>query len=110
MKELQGKVALVTGGTRGIGRSIALALADAGADVLFSYQHSSQQAEEVCQAIREKGVRSKGYQADVASAEAVQVHAEDFIPHQFRHLQEGFVSVNACIIDQNGNGPELSQS
>jgi 3-oxoacyl-(acyl-carrier-protein) reductase len=72
MKELQGKVSLVTGGTRGIGRAICLALADAGADVLFSYQHSTQAADEVCALIRAKGVRAKAYQADVASYEAVQ--------------------------------------
>ena len=47
MKELQGKVCLVTGATRGIGRATALALADAGADVLFSYAQSKDQALEV---------------------------------------------------------------
>ncbi len=72
MKELEGKISFVTGGTRGIGRAICLALADAGSDVLFSYQHSTQQADEVCAAIRAKGVRAKSYQADVASYEAVQ--------------------------------------
>ncbi len=72
MKELEGKVSFVTGGTRGIGRAIALALADAGADVLFSYQHSGQAAEEVCKAIQAKGVRAKSYQADMASYDAVQ--------------------------------------
>lgn len=72
MKELQGKVSLVTGGTRGIGRAIVMGLAEAGSDVLFSYQHSTQQADQVCKEVQQKGVRCKGYQADVASAEAVQ--------------------------------------
>ncbi len=72
MKELSGKISLVTGGTRGIGRAIALGLAEAGSDVLFSYQHSTQAAEEVCKAIRDQGVRAKAYQADVSNAEAVQ--------------------------------------
>jgi 3-oxoacyl-(acyl-carrier-protein) reductase len=72
MKELKDKISLVTGGTRGIGRATALALADAGADVLFSYAQSKDQAQEVEKLIREKGVRSQGYQANVASAEEVQ--------------------------------------
>ena len=71
MKELKGRICLVTGGTRGIGRATALALAEAGADVVFSYQHSTEQAEEVAKLIAEKGVRAKGYQADVGSVEEV---------------------------------------
>jgi 3-oxoacyl-(acyl-carrier-protein) reductase len=72
MKELQGKVSLITGGTRGIGRAIALALAREGADVLFSYQHSKDRAEELCRTLCQQGVRSRAYQADAAKAEEVQ--------------------------------------
>lgn len=75
MKELQGKVCLVTGATRGIGRAVALALADAGADVLFNYVQSTEQAREVEQLIRDKGVRAQSYQADVASVEDVEAMA-----------------------------------
>jgi 3-oxoacyl-(acyl-carrier-protein) reductase len=75
MKELQGKVCLVTGATRGIGRATAMALADAGADVLFSYAQSKEQALEVEKLLRDKGVRAQGYQADVASADEVQAMA-----------------------------------
>jgi len=71
MKELQGKVCLVTGGTRGIGRATALALAEVGADVLFSFQHSKEQAGELEKVILEKGVRTRGYQANVGVAEEV---------------------------------------
>ncbi len=74
-KELQGKVCLVTGATRGIGRATAMALADAGADVLFSYAQSKEQALEVEKLLRDKGVRAQGYQANVASAEEVQAMA-----------------------------------
>lgn len=72
MKELQGKVCFVTGGTRGIGRAIVVALAREGADVLFSYQHSKEQAEEVCAQVREYGVRSRAYQANAANSDEVQ--------------------------------------
>jgi 3-oxoacyl-(acyl-carrier-protein) reductase len=75
MKELAGKVCLVTGGTRGIGRATALAFAEAGADVVFSYQHSTEQAQEVTTRIAEKGVRARGYQADVGSVEDVRTMA-----------------------------------
>jgi 3-oxoacyl-[acyl-carrier protein] reductase len=68
MKDLQGKVCLITGGSRGIGRAIALAMADAGADVAFTYLNNKEKAEEVCLAVREKGVRCKGYCGDAASA------------------------------------------
>jgi len=77
MKDLQGKLCLVTGGTRGIGRATALALADAGADVLFSYVHSEEQAREVEKLLRDKGVRAQGYQADAGSAEQVQAMAAE---------------------------------
>jgi 3-oxoacyl-(acyl-carrier-protein) reductase len=72
MKDLQGKVCFVTGGTRGIGRAVAHALAAAGADVLFSYQHSKERAEQACKSLAEHGVRSRAYQANAASSEEVQ--------------------------------------
>jgi len=72
MKELAGKVCFVTGASRGIGRAIALALARDGADVLFTYQHSQEQADALCKTILEQGVRSRAYQANAARAEEVQ--------------------------------------
>lgn len=72
-KELQGKVCLVTGGSRGIGRAIVHAMANAGADVAFTYHHSTSQAEELACSIREENhVRCHAYQADVASSEEMQ--------------------------------------
>jgi 3-oxoacyl-[acyl-carrier protein] reductase len=61
---LEGKTALVTGGSRGIGRAIALELARAGADVTLSYRSGKDEAEEVA---REAGARA--VEADVADPE-----------------------------------------
>jgi 3-oxoacyl-[acyl-carrier protein] reductase len=69
IKELERKVCFITGGSRGIGRAIALAMADAGADIAFTYIHNLEMAEEVCQAVCAKGVRCKAYQNDAASVE-----------------------------------------
>ena len=52
----------MTGATRGIGRATALALADAGADVVFDYVHSTDQAREVEGLLRAKGVRAAASQ------------------------------------------------
>ena len=61
---LEGKIALVTGGGRGIGKAIALDLADAGADVVITYSRSADAAEEVVSQIKAKGRKSKAIQAD----------------------------------------------
>ena len=65
-KKLQGKVALVTGGSRGIGRAIALRLAEEGADVVISFASSAAKAEEVVKQIKALGVRGEAIQADQA--------------------------------------------
>ncbi len=63
---LKGKVAVVTGGTRGIGRAIALELAKNGADVAFSYAKNVEKAKEVEGEIKKLGVRALSMQSDVA--------------------------------------------
>ena len=68
---LQGRVALVTGAGRGIGRAIALILAEAGADVAVNYRERAEPAEATAGDIRRLGRRAEVVQADVSSAAEV---------------------------------------
>lgn len=71
MIDLTGKRALVTGGSRGIGGAIALALAKNGADVAFTYQASAEKAHAVAQSIEALGRRAAAIQADSADPDAI---------------------------------------
>lgn len=81
-KELAGKVALVTGASRGIGAATALGLARAGADVAISYAASAEKAQDVVKELEGFGVRAAAYRADQADpaqvAELVAAVARDF--------------------------------
>ncbi|GAA1026107.1 MULTISPECIES: SDR family NAD(P)-dependent oxidoreductase [Amycolatopsis] len=68
MGKLDNKVAIVTGGSRGIGAASALALADEGADVAISYSSSAERAEAVVADLEAKGVRAAAFRADQADA------------------------------------------
>ncbi|KAA0284697.1 MAG: 3-oxoacyl-[acyl-carrier-protein] reductase [Chloroflexi bacterium] len=63
---LENKVAVVTGGSRGIGRAIALEFAERGAAVVVNYNKSPEAAEEVVKKIQEKGGKAAAFQADVS--------------------------------------------
>lgn len=70
MKDLDGKVAIVTGGSRGIGREIALKLAKRGADVAINYRSRSAEAEETARELEGMGIRSLVLQADLSNRSA----------------------------------------
>jgi NAD(P)-dependent dehydrogenase (short-subunit alcohol dehydrogenase family) len=75
--KLLGKKAFVTGSSRGIGRSIALALAAAGADVAISCNTGGSSAEEVCHTIRDMGRKAEFYSHNMAVAEEVEALCAD---------------------------------
>jgi 3-oxoacyl-[acyl-carrier protein] reductase len=68
---LEGRVALVTGGGRGIGRAIALRLADEGARVAISYRGDDASAEKTVSLVRDRGVECEAFKGDISSAEDV---------------------------------------
>jgi len=69
--DLTNRVALVTGGSRGIGRAVALALAEAGADAAVNYRERAREAGEVVDAMRAAGRRAIAVRADVSDSQAV---------------------------------------
>jgi 3-oxoacyl-[acyl-carrier protein] reductase len=71
MEDLNDRVALITGASRGIGAAIAVALAKSGADVAVNYRQRTKDADEVCAQIRALGRRSVPMQADVSQSMAV---------------------------------------
>lgn len=79
MNSLSGQSALVTGGAKRIGRAIALALAQAGADVTITYRTSADDAVETVDAIEQLGRRGFALQCDVRSEQSVRAAVEGVI-------------------------------
>ncbi|KAG9678937.1 hypothetical protein KCU99_g1902, partial [Aureobasidium melanogenum] len=84
-KSLAGKVALVTGSSRGIGAAIALRLASHGADVIINYNSSASSAEEIANRARSFGVRASTIKADVSRADQIKAMFEKAIA-EFKRL------------------------
>ncbi len=76
---LMGKVALVTGAARGVGREIALSLAAEGANVAVNYRSSGKEAETLVSEITAKGAKAKAYKADVADFAAVKTMVDEVV-------------------------------
>ena len=81
-KPLAGKSVLVTGGAKRIGRAIALALANTGANVAITYLNSSADAGETLRDLRALGVRAFAVQADLTNADEIR-HAAGSVIHEF---------------------------
>lgn len=76
MAKLTGKIAAVTGGSRGIGAAIAKGLGKEGATVIINYNHSHEEAETVVNEIKSMGSLAVALQADISDAEATKVFIE----------------------------------
>ena len=76
MLELEGRTALITGASRGIGRACALELADAGAAIAVNYRSDAEGAAAVCAEINARGGRAVALQADVSDFEAAKALVE----------------------------------
>jgi len=86
---LLGQKALVTGASSGIGRAIALAMGQAGADVIVNYVSGEEKAEQVCQEIRALGVQAHAIRADVSDEGQVQ--------QMFRRMLELYGTIDVLI-------------
>src|SRR5687767_8418503 len=97
-KKLTGKVALVTGGSRGIGAATARALADEGADVAVSYAASPEKAEAVVADLKKKGVRAIALRADQGDPAQVEELVRSVV-NRLGHLD--ILVNNAGVFEQN---------
>lgn len=77
MKLLEGQTAIITGGSRGIGKGIAQVFAKHGANVAFTYSSSAESAIALENELKAMGIKAKAYQSDAANYEQAQQLAED---------------------------------
>lgn len=89
MKLLEGKTAIITGASRGIGKGIAEVFADHGANVAFTYSSSDKPAKELEEQLSAKGIKAKAYKSNAASFEAAETLVKEVL--------EDFGSVDVLI-------------
>lgn len=105
--ELKGKTALVTGGARRLGRALALALAERGANLVVHYGHSAAAAEEVVAHARARGVEAVAVQADFGRPLEASLHVVEAALNCFGRLD---VLVNSAAIFEPGGVPDTDEA
>ena len=111
-KRLSGKVALVTGGSRGIGAASARALAEEGANVAISYIASADKAEAVLEELKAKGVEARAFKADQARSREVDQLVKDVAKHFGRLdilVNNAAVAVNGAVDDAHSDTAALDR-
>ena len=106
MKLLEGQVALVTGGSRGIGRRIVEVFAEAGARVAFTYLRQKNEADALTDACAKKGAEVKGFQSDAASFSKAETLIKDVV-NQYERID---VLVNNAGITRDNLLMRLGES
>ncbi len=111
-KPLTGKVALVTGGSRGLGAATVRLLAEQGADVAFTYVSSGKQAQAVVDEVRGKGAKVVAFKSDQADVRQAPTLIDDVVAH-FGGLDilvnNAAISVNATVDDPNADTAALDR-
>jgi len=105
MKTLTGKIAIVTGGSRGIGAAIALELGKQGATVVINYNHSRDHADKVVAELTAMGATAIAFQANIAESEATRKLVEETI-RQFGRID---ILVNNAGITRDRSFRKMSE-
>jgi 3-oxoacyl-[acyl-carrier protein] reductase len=100
MESLQGKTALVTGASRGLGAAIALDLARRGANVAVNYFAKQDRAEQLCDQIRSKGGQATPFYADVRQ--------EADVANMVRGIEAVYGQVDIVVLNATGVQPLFS--
>jgi 3-oxoacyl-[acyl-carrier protein] reductase len=98
MKLLSGKIALITGASKGIGRGMAIKFAEQGADIAFTYLSSVEKGKDLENELLSYGIRAKGYRSDAADYKA----AEELINNVLLDFGKIDVVVNNAGITKDG--------
>ncbi len=98
MKLLEGKTALITGASRGIGRALAQKFAEQGAEVAFTYLSSVEKAQALEAELQAQGTRAQGYRSDASNFQA----ADELIQSVLKDFSKLDILINNAGITQDG--------